>query len=726
MRALEGPSRVPSTLRVAPMDRAVALEPTLRVKRPATGDHLAPPKVGNTGDLSARITGLSSPLMNRIGLIEFPWEKPGDALPVELQVAVSGDPSQVRAELWTNANNNASPDQYQSIPMKLVRTEGSVATFRVDVPITAIGNYRASARVSTDGGKSFRWASDSGVPDLRFRPRDEAHDALNITEVSIGNVNADPVTRRLGTFADMMESGSPDTNGKYTLEWLAKQGKNAIWLMPPFEISKWEGRHPLDDAGSPYAVKDYFSIRTELARSAQGLTGEAAREAALAEFKAFVDKAHSLGIKVILDVALNHVGHNLEFRDLFIGHDASGREIREVRKNDFSNVITQPGQLEQIRRGIDDPEIPDYAEWVAPWLYGSASGDPRGARSAHDKVGGGWGEWLDTAQLNHGRRREGYHWWDEANPSAEQRAVQGWMTRILQFWAVDMNVDGFRLDHLTGLPLSVLETSLNLVEADVDQHHPGKNLFVTGEDFHTQDDTRPWLDAGQGGWFHEFVKAHSPADFENVVESPYFHDLLNLSSHDEHRPVTHFGHDLRALTRTAALLQVLGGPVVEVAGDEVGERDQLAFKQSKAIPWAKNLAEGGAQVASYLRKVGTVRAETPALLDDNRAWLRPRIGGADPDLLAVARHPDAKEGRVVFATANLNNVDARENAFNLDAESASRIDPAGRYQLRDLLADDPHRHVWSAPLTGQELLDRGLFVRMKPYELQVLELTPVD
>lgn len=671
----------------------------------------------------ARITGLSTPCMLSTGLVDFQWDKKGDQIPFELTVEVVGDPNKVKAELWTNANNNAAPEKYDALAMQLVRTDGKLATYRVEVPIEKIGNYRASARISVDNGQSYRWAGQSGVGDIRFRPRDEAHDTLDFEEVSVGNVNFDPASGKFGTFADMMESGSPDSNGKFTLEWLAAQGKTAIWLQPPFENSA-VNRHPADDFGSPYAVKDYYTINHELSRNARGLTGDAAREAANAEFKAFVEKAHALGIKVILDVALNHVGHNYDFRDLFVRYDDAGREIREVRKDDYANVAIDPGQLDVIKRRLDDPNLPKYMDYIAPWMYGSRYGNPHGAQSPDEKAIAGWGAWWDAAQLNHGG-----HFGEEITPaSPEATAVRGWLERIMRYYAVDVGCDGFRLDHLTGLPVRFMEEAMNRVQADVDQHAAGKNLFFVGEDFHNVDNTRHFLDDMQGGWFHNFLRARTPGDLEGIVENPYFkHNLLNLSSHDEERFINHFGDDYRAATRLGCLMGLFGGPAMSVAGDEFGERQKLQFKQFRGIPALLSIDGVKKEIENTYSRVGRARRKLPALQDDNRAWLRTKAGGPDNDIVALSRWPDrGKPGEVTFVFGNLNNCQTRENAFWLDDETRGRIDPNKRYQIRDLMADDSFSGVWDPPRTGRELLDQGIFCKLRPYQIQVLKLETVD
>lgn len=70
---------------------------------------------------------------------------------------------------------------------------------------------------------------------------------------------------------------------------IAEMGIEIIWLMPIHPIGEEQRKGPL---GSPYAVKNYRAVNPELG------TEE--------EFRAFVDRAHELGLKVILDWVANH------------------------------------------------------------------------------------------------------------------------------------------------------------------------------------------------------------------------------------------------------------------------------------------------------------------------------------------------------------------------------------------------------------------------------------
>jgi glycosidase len=74
---------------------------------------------------------------------------------------------------------------------------------------------------------------------------------------------------------------------------LAAMGVDIIWLMPIHPIGEANRKGSL---GSPYAVRDYRAVNPELGNAA--------------EFRAFVDEAHRLGLKVILDWVANHSAYD--------------------------------------------------------------------------------------------------------------------------------------------------------------------------------------------------------------------------------------------------------------------------------------------------------------------------------------------------------------------------------------------------------------------------------
>ncbi len=73
------------------------------------------------------------------------------------------------------------------------------------------------------------------------------------------------------------------------LDRLQKMGVDILWLMPVFPIGQKKKK---GEVGSPYAVADYEKVNPDYG--------------SMADFDAMVKKAHSLGMKVILDWVPNH------------------------------------------------------------------------------------------------------------------------------------------------------------------------------------------------------------------------------------------------------------------------------------------------------------------------------------------------------------------------------------------------------------------------------------
>ena len=81
------------------------------------------------------------------------------------------------------------------------------------------------------------------------------------------------------------------------LERLHKLGVDILWLMPIHPIGEINRKGSL---GSPYSIKDYFAVNPEFGTEQ--------------DLKAFVDKAHQLGMYVILDWVANHTAWDNEMK----------------------------------------------------------------------------------------------------------------------------------------------------------------------------------------------------------------------------------------------------------------------------------------------------------------------------------------------------------------------------------------------------------------------------
>lgn len=83
----------------------------------------------------------------------------------------------------------------------------------------------------------------------------------------------------------------------HDLPRIAGLGFSTILLMPIHPIGIPFGNRPA--CGSPYAVADHYAVDPALGQSS--------------DFATFISKAHALGLKIIMDVVLNHTAWNHDF-----------------------------------------------------------------------------------------------------------------------------------------------------------------------------------------------------------------------------------------------------------------------------------------------------------------------------------------------------------------------------------------------------------------------------
>ncbi len=211
-------------------------------------------------------------------------------------------------------------------------------------------------------------------------------------------------------------------------------------------------------AGSPYAVKDYYTVNPDLA------TDPSKR---LEEFEALIERTHAHGMQVLIDIVPNHVARGYEslakpdgVEDFGASDDTS---VEYARDNNFYYVVGQ------------DFEVPDSPEGYAP-LGGDAHplSDGRFDESPAKWTGNGaraakpdFNDWYETVKVNYGVRPDGSYDFerlpDEARDwSIEQHAAfwadkdvpDSWekFLHIVLYWT-DKGVDGFRYDMAEMVPV---------------------------------------------------------------------------------------------------------------------------------------------------------------------------------------------------------------------------------------------------------------------------------
>jgi len=656
--------------------------------------------------------------------------RPGQTLTVGLGVTATSaaELAQASAFAWTNYGSD-DPRTFRSVAMApVVPSDGHQRAFEVTLPAAGLGTFVATAYVLL--GDVRHWATTSyGTRNLVFRVSSPDIDGLYVRQVPIDKANARADSTDISTIDDMLG----DLPGHYSLAKLAREGINCVWVQVPYRIDLWDGLDAVDDAGSDYASTDWFSIDPELSVEARrvppwdlDLQHRLANEA----MRRFVVEAHELGMKVIFGIAPNHVGHNFIFRDHFATDQGS-----EVRRRDYSQVAVSPSQLGEVQARLAshelDEQIKHYAEWMLPQMYAARWPDgtynPFGASSVHETYSPDWyGRWADTKHLNHGGHA-GQKIWE---PSTDQNwRVLDFLGRVMRWAVVDLGIDGFRIDHSLGMPYAFFEQTLPWVEMEA--RTAGKeSLVLVHEDHDRKDYTARVGDIVQSKGYEGLLHALTHQDVEGVwrlYDDPNFGtEFVGTGNHDEVRASRFFPDDLLAYGNAVMTMQLLGGPMTMLAGDEYAEGERLRFKARGGVPTLWQLRQGtlpaaNANLASWIARAGLLRTTHPALRGRGRERLHAREGGGRM-LLAVVRFVDDAAIVPLLVFNNLSRHEWTTGRYDVGARLRAWLDVAAFYQVRDRVGFDPVRPLWRRPLVGGEILEQGLSVGLQPYQIQVLEL----
>jgi len=141
---------------------------------------------------------------------------------------------------------------------------------------------------------------------------------------------------------------------------LKEMGVSTLWLMPITPIAQKNKKGTL---GSPYACSDYTSINPEFGT--------------LSDFKIFVEEAHNMGFKVIIDWVANHTGwdhvwtvthpdyykQDPETNDFKI---ASGMD--DIIELDFKNPALRTAMIEAMKYWVTECNIDGFRCDLAFWV----------------------------------------------------------------------------------------------------------------------------------------------------------------------------------------------------------------------------------------------------------------------------------------------------------------------------------------------------------------------
>ena len=365
------------------------------------------------------------------------------------------------------------------------------------------------------------------------------------------------------TFCDSNADGVGDFPGlTQRLDYLKDLGITAIWLLPFFPS-------PLRDDG--YDIADYTSVH--------------ASYGSLEDFKAFLQAAHTRGMRIIIEMVLNHTSDQHPwFKE--------ARSSRENPKRDWYVWSQTDLRYEGVPIIFVDTETSNWA-----WDPVSKS----------------------------------YYWHrffsHQPDLNFDNPAVLEALWQIMRFW-LDLGVDGFRFDAVPylvereGTPCENLPETHAIIRdlrKRLDQAYPGKMLlaeannwpvnvrayFGNGDEFHTAfhfplmprmfmsvklEDRKPIIDIfdqtpeiPDNCQWCIFLRNHDELTLEMVtdIERDYMYDeyavdkTMRINRGIRRRLAPMMDNDRRRIELLNGLLMSMPGTPIVYYGDEIGMGDNI-------------------------------------------------------------------------------------------------------------------------------------------------------
>ncbi len=322
-------------------------------------------------------------------------------------------------------------------------------------------------------------------------------------------------------------------------------GITAIWLMPVMPSPSTHG----------YDVIDYYQVNSQYGT--------------MDDFKAMLKQAHSRGIRVILDLPINHTSSEHPW---FI----QSQDPQSPYRDWYIWSDTDPGYLGPWDRVVWHPLNGDY-------FYGYF--------------------WEGMPDLNY------------RNPEVTKE-----MKNIAKFWLSDVGVDGFRLDAIGAL-IEDGELQAGTVEThqwfrDFQQFCKGINpsAFTVGEIWERNEIVAPYVANREVDLAFNFdlsfaivqgINSQDPNIIENEIAKskalfPYGKYGAFITNHDMDRGMTQFGSSLEKAKIAASIYLTLPGVPFIYYGEEIGMTGVAPDEQGRLpMQWSSDPYAGFSTIAPW-------------------------------------------------------------------------------------------------------------------------------
>ncbi len=309
------------------------------------------------------------------------------------------------------------------------------------------------------------------------------------------------------------------------------------------------------NAGSPYAIKDYYDIDPDLAVNV---------EKRMKEFEALLKRTHKAGLKFIIDFVPNHVARQYH-------SDARPRGMKDLGEDDNTSLGFSPDNNFYYLEG--QPLHTDFdTEHKAQQPYKEYPAKATGNDCFH-----AWpsrNDWYETVKLNYGIDYANNHT-THFNPTPSTWTK---MTNILLFWC-KKGVDAFRCDMAEMVPAEFWTYAISRI------HDKYPNVQFIAE-IYNPNEYRHYIASGFSYLYDKVGlydtlraivcdgrSASCLTQCWQSVDDIRNHMLNFLENHDEQRIASAFfaGDAQRALPALVASSMMGINPFMVYAGQELGE-----------------------------------------------------------------------------------------------------------------------------------------------------------
>ncbi|HXQ81203.1 MAG TPA: alpha-amylase family glycosyl hydrolase [Opitutaceae bacterium] len=361
-----------------------------------------------------------------------------------------------------------------------------------------------------------------------------------------------------------------------------------------------------------------------------------------------LDELKALGVDVLWLMPIHPIGHL----------KAKGTIGSPYAVQDYYAVNPDYGTKEDFRRLVEGAHarglkvIIDIVANHTAWDSVMMSNPSFYKRDASGQVIPPHPEWADVAGLNY------------ANPETRR-----YMREMLQYWARDFQLDGFRCDAAAEVPTDFWEEA----RADLDKVRPGLFLLAEADKpdllVHAFDADYAW---SMLGTLNKVLMKGAPASelrrtWEESEQRAFPRGALHLrftDNHDEARAISRFGWN-GALAASAMMFTLDGVPLL-YNGMEVGDTSESgdpALFEKLPIFWQPKQRESFRET---YRQLIALRHGHPALSAGAVVWLE---NSAPQNVVTFLRRGDAEELVTVV------------NFSNRPQSAAIRVEHGGDFSL---------------------------------------------